>query len=181
MLPKMTTTGLRLSAAVAGAALLALAQKVPPELGMGWLQEFNLAARQTVALAEAIPADKYSWRPGPGVRSVSEVLVHIAAGNYFLLNQAGVKLPAEVVTKLQQGNPEKSITAKADVIQLLKASQELVRIGYQTADRTKKVTFFGSKTTADGVFLRLLVHNHEHMGQSIAYARMIGVVPPWSQ
>jgi uncharacterized damage-inducible protein DinB len=176
----MSTTGIRLSAGIVAAGLLALAQKVPPELGKGWLPEFNLAAQQTVALAEAIPAEKYSWRPAPGVRSVSEVFVHIAAGNYFLLNQAGVKVPADAVAKLQ-GSPEKSITAKADVIQLLKASQELVRTSYPTADRTKKVTFFGSETTADGIFLRILVHNHEHMGQSVAYARMIGVVPPWSQ
>jgi uncharacterized damage-inducible protein DinB len=43
------------------------------------------------------------------------------------------------------------------------------------------VKFFGTDTTADGILMRILVHNHEHMGQSIAYARMIGVTPPWSQ
>ena len=176
----MSTIGIRLSAGIAAAALLALAQKIPPELGKGWLPEFNVAARQTVALAEAIPADKFSWRPGPGVRSVSEVYVHIATGNLFLLTQAGVKLPPEAAAKLQ-GNPEKSITAKADVIALLKMSQDVVRASYPTADRAKTVKLLGNDTTADGVFLRILVHDNEHMGQSVAYARMIGVVPPWSQ
>ncbi len=78
-------------------------------------------------------------------------------------------------------NPEKDFSAKADVLRLLKSSQDAVRDAYATADRQKKVKFLGKETTADFVFLRILVHNHEHMGQSIAYARMIGVVPPWSK
>jgi uncharacterized damage-inducible protein DinB len=56
-----------------------------------------------------------------------------------------------------------------------------VRQAYQSTDRTRKVKFLGNETVSDGVFLRILVHNHEHMGQSVAYARMIGVVPPWSK
>jgi uncharacterized damage-inducible protein DinB len=176
----MTTTGIRLGAGIVAAGLLALAQKVPPELGKGWLPEFNLAARQTLQLAEAIPAEKYSWRPAPGVRSVSEVFVHIATTNGFLLGQAGVKLSSGPPLKLQ-GDLEKTVTSKADVIALLRWSQDMVRAAYPTADRTKAVKFFGSDTTADGLFLRILVHAHEHMGQSVAYARMIGVVPPWSQ
>lgn len=176
----MSTLTLRLTTGLAAAALLALAQKVPPELGQGWLPEFNLAAKQTLELAQAIPAEKFTWRPATGVRSVSEVYTHIAVGNYFLLGQAGVKLPADIMAKLRD-DPEKKITAKADVIQFLKASQELVRESYPKADREKKVKFFGQDTTAGNVFLRILVHDHEHMGQSVAYARMIGVVPPWSQ
>lgn len=150
----------------------------PAELGNGWMPEFELAARQIVQLAEAMPAEKYAWRPGPGVRSVSEVYMHIALGNYFLLGQAGVKVPIDLA-KLPK-DPEKSIATKADVIKFLKASLDTVRDSYAKADRQKKVTFFGKEVTAEGVFLRLLVHNHEHMGQSIAYARMNNVVPPWS-
>jgi uncharacterized damage-inducible protein DinB len=78
-------------------------------------------------------------------------------------------------------NPETSIKEKADVLTWLKNSQDAVREGYARADRQKKVKFLGRETTADFVFLRILVHNHEHMGQSVAYARMIGVVPPWSK
>jgi DinB superfamily len=74
-------------------ALSPLARPQPPELGLGWLPEFNGAARQLLALAEATPADQFGWRPGPGVRSVSEVYMHIAAGNLWLLGQAGAKLP----------------------------------------------------------------------------------------
>ncbi len=156
----------------------AAAQSVPPELGQGWVPEFTLTSRQLVQLAEATPPEKYGWRPGPGVRSISEVYMHIAIGNFWLLGQAGV--PSPELTKLPK-DPEKSVTAKADVIKWLKASQEAVSKGYQGADRQKQVQFFGKTASADGVFLRILAHNSEHMGQSIAYARMNGIVPPWSQ
>jgi uncharacterized damage-inducible protein DinB len=154
------------------------AQTIPPELGQGWLPEFTLTSRQLLQLAEATPPEKFAWRPGPGVRSISEVYMHIAAGNLWLLEQAGVKSPE--LAKLPK-DPEKAVTAKADVIQWLRTSQDAVKSAYQTAERQKHVQFFGKDAVADGVFLRLLVHNNEHMGQSIAYARMNGIVPPWSQ
>jgi uncharacterized damage-inducible protein DinB len=153
-------------------------QAIPPELGQGWLPEFTLTSRQLLQLAEATPPEKFGWRPGPGVRSISEVYMHIAAGNLWLLEQAGVKSPE--LAKLPK-DPEKTVTAKADVIQWLRTSQDAVKSAYQTADRQKHVQFFGKDAIAEGVFLRLLVHNNEHMGQSIAYARMNGIVPPWSK
>ena len=154
------------------------AQAIPPELGQGWLPEFTLTSRQLVQLAEATPAEKFGWRPGPGVRSVSEVYMHLAVGNLWLLDQAGVKSPelAQVPK-----DPEKSVTAKADVIRWLRTSQDAVTRAYQTTDRQKHVQFFGKDAVADGVFLRILLHNNEHMGQSIAYARMNEIVPPWSK
>jgi uncharacterized damage-inducible protein DinB len=150
-----------------------------PELGQGWLAEFNMAARQLGELAEATPADKFGWRPEPGVRSISEIYVHVAVGNFWLLEQAGVTMP-DGLSKLPD-KPEKSITDKAEVLKWLQASFEAVRKGYQSADRQKKVQFFGEETTSDHVFLRILVHNHEHMGQAIAYARTNAIVPPWSK
>jgi uncharacterized damage-inducible protein DinB len=167
----------RIAVGAVFAALLALAQqKIPQELGKGWMPEFDHASNQLNALAEATPADKFGWRPGTGVRSVSEVYMHIVLGNYFLLGQAGAKVPSDI-----KADMEKTVTAKADVIKALKDSQAAVRAAYPTIDQKKKVNFFSGPTTAEGVLLRLLVHNHEHMGQSIAYARMIGVTPPWSQ
>jgi len=92
-------------------ALLALAQSPPPGIGKGWLPEFDHAATQLNALAAATPADKFSWRPAPGIRSVSEVYMHVAIGNYFLLSQAGVKVPPEVASKLNP-DTEKAVTKK---------------------------------------------------------------------
>jgi len=166
-----------LSAALALAASTAFGQ--PPELGQGWLPEFNLAARQLVSLAEAIPAEKFNWRPGPGVRSTGEVFMHGAAGNYWLLTQAGAKLPAD--TPAIPPDLEKNATSRPEVIRWLKNSLDAVRAAYPATGRAQTVRFFGKDTTSDAVFLRILVHNHEHMGQAIAYARMMGVAPPWSR
>ena len=71
------------------ALLSQVVQGQAPELGLGWVPEFNLAARQLVALAESIPPEKFSWRPGAGVRSTSELFMHVAVGNYYLLADKG--------------------------------------------------------------------------------------------
>lgn len=172
----------RVFALALGCTLLpppASAQTVPPELGQGWLPEFTLTSRHLVALAEATPAEKFGWRPGPGVRSISEVYMHLALGNFYLLEQAGVK-PGIDRSKLPK-DAEKSVTSKAEVIRWLRESLDAVSKGYQGADTQQKVKLFGKEATAEGVFLRILLHNNEHMGQSIAYARMNGIAPPWSQ
>jgi uncharacterized damage-inducible protein DinB len=157
----------------------ATAQSPPPELGQGWLPELTATSRQLLQLAEATPETKFTWRPAPGVRSISEVYMHLALGNFWLLEQAGAKSSVDL-SKLPK-DAETSITKKADVMQWLKTSLDAVGKGYQSADRQKKLQFFGKEALADGVFLRILLHNNEHMGQSIAYARMNGVVPPWSK
>jgi uncharacterized damage-inducible protein DinB len=155
------------------------AQAPPPELGQGWLPEFTLTSRQLMQLAEATPADKFGWSPGPGVRSISEVYMHIALGNYFFLDSVGVKTGVDFA-KLGK-DPEKSVTAKADVVKFLRDSLDAVAKAYPFSDKQKKLQFFGKDSTADQVYLRLLLHGNEHMGQSIAYARMNGIVPPWSK
>ena len=78
----------------------------------------------------------------------------------------------------------KAVTAKAEVIDWLKRSLDAVKSAHaaaKPADLDRKVTLFKRETTADAVFLRLIIHNNEHMGQLVAYARMSGVVPPWSK
>jgi uncharacterized damage-inducible protein DinB len=175
----MSTLSIRLTVCGAALALLAVAQqKIPPGIGKGWLPEFDHAATQINALAEATPADKFGWRPGAGVRSVSEVYVHLAMANFFLLSQTGVAMPPEAAAKIK-ADTEKTVTAKADVVKFLKDSQAFVRSNYPKIDQKKAVKFFSGDTNAEGVLLRILVHNHEHMGQSIAYARTVGVTPPW--
>jgi uncharacterized damage-inducible protein DinB len=179
---KLTSCALSALGGVLGLLMLsqpAAAQTPPPELGQGWLPEFTLTSRQLLQLAEATPGEKFSWRPGPGVRSISEVYMHIALGNFWLLEQAGIK--SAIDTSKLGKDPEKTITSKGEVLQWLRNSLDTVRNGYQSADKQKKVQFFGKETTSELVFLRILIHNNEHMGQSIAYARMNGIVPPWSK
>ncbi len=135
-----------------------------------------MAARHIVALAQAVPENKYNWRPAPGVRSISEVYMHIVLTNQFLLKQAD----APDTTNAPAGS-EKKVTSKEQVIDWLNRSFSAVRKSYPKIDASKKVVFFNRPSTAGNVMLRLLVHMNEHLGQSIAYARMEDVTPPWSQ
>ncbi|MBV9502465.1 MAG: DinB family protein [Acidobacteriaceae bacterium] len=163
------------------AAMAARAQQVDPYEGLwqGYDGEWRHVSRQLVELAEAIPADKFGWRPAPGVRSVSEVFMHIALANFYLLSVTGPPLPADVKSE----NMEKTVTAKPEIIKWLKRSLEAVKSAHAnitTADLQRKVKVNGRDATVDGMYLRIIVHANEHMGQLVAYARMNGIVPPWS-
>lgn len=156
------------------------AQAPPPGLGRGWDGEWEHATRQLLQLAEATPADKFAFRPAPGVRSTSEVYMHVAVGNYWLLTQAGVKPGGAHWPEKIDMDTEKKVTAKTDVVRWLRDSLAAVKAAKPTVDGARQVKFLGADVPASAVLLRILVHNHEHMGQAIAYARMSGVVPPWS-
>lgn len=133
-----------------------------------------------VRLAEAIPGDKYSWRPSPDVRSFAEVFLHVSAANYNLYKLVGTPPPAGLDVK----GLEKSTTDKTKVIATLKDSYEHARkaiTAMPDADLEKSMDWFGGKNTERGVLLFIVRHGAEHLGQSIAYARFIGVVPPWTE
>lgn len=143
----------------------------------GYDGELTHVTKQLIELAEATPADKFAWRPAPGVRSMSEVYMHIAIANFYLLSATGMKEP-DLPDEL-----EKKVTAKAEVIDWLKRSLAAVktaRAQLKPGDLERKVKIGGKVVPADGVYLRIIIHNNEHMGQLIAYARMNGIVPPWS-
>ena len=135
--------------------------------------------KKLLDLAGAFPAEKYSWRPAEGIRSVSESLMHIAGANYFLAGAVGMPVPEGVKPQ----DLEKSITKKQEVIKALKKSLAHVRhaaLNVSDDDGDKAVELFGRDSTYRAVFLVIVGHISEHLGQSIAYARMNGVVPPWS-
>ena len=141
-----------------------------------WIKD---AESKLLELAEATPENKYSWRPAKDVRSTGEVFMHVATANYGLPGVAGVKPPEgfDIATF------EKSKTKKAEIVETLRASfahAEKAWSEMPEADLEKPVEVFGMKMTARGVYLMLLSHCHEHLGQSIAYARSNGVVPPWT-
>ena len=149
-------------------------------LWQGYDGEWVHVSRQLVSLAEAIPAEKFAWRPGPGVRSTSEVFMHLALANFFLLSITGPKMPADLTSE----NLEKTVTAKAEVIDWLKRSLDAVKsahAGLKPADLQRKVKVNKRDANVEGMYLRIIVHANEHMGQLVAYARMNGVVPPWSE
>lgn len=155
------------------------AQTAPEGIWEGYDGEWKHVSEQLIALAEATPPEKFAWRPAPGVRSTSEVYMHIAMANFGLLSVTGPKMPAD----LKEGM-EKTVTSKAEVIGWLKRSLEVVKeahLAETPQDLQRKVHIADRDATVDGIYLRILVHDNEHMGQLVAYARMTGVVPPWSK
>ena len=157
----------------------AFAQKAPEGIWQGYDGEWLHVSQQLVALAEATPPEKFAWRPAPGVRSTSEVYMHIVTANFYLLSVTGPKMPAD----LKEGM-DKTVTSKAEVIAWLKRSLEAVKqahLAEKPGDLQRKVHIWDRDATVDGMYLRIIVHANEHMGQLVAYARMTGVVPPWSK
>jgi uncharacterized damage-inducible protein DinB len=155
-----------------------LAQTDPEGIWQGYDGEWRHVSQQLIALAEATPENKFAWRPAPGARSTSEVYMHIVDANFYLLSVTGPKMP----TDLKEGM-DKTVTSKAEVIAWLKRSLEAVKEAHlsETAkDLQRKVHIEDRDATVDGMYLRIIVHANEHMGQLVAYARMTGVVPPWA-
>jgi uncharacterized damage-inducible protein DinB len=154
-------------------------QKLPEGIWEGYDGEWKHVSQQLIALAEAMPADKFSWRPAAGVRSTGEVYMHVAIENFSLLSVTGPKMPAGLTE-----DSEKTITSKAEIIAWLERSLEAVKqahLGESPSDLQRKVRINGREATVDGMYLRIIIHDNEHMGQLVAYARMTGVVPPWSR
>src|SRR5579864_8524933 len=131
-------------------------------------------------LAEAIPADKYAWRPANDVRSFAEVFLHVSAANYNLYKLVGTPPP----TGIDVRGLEKSTTDKTKVIATLKdsfAHAKKAITAVPEADLEKSMDWFGGKNTERGILLFIVRHAAEHLGQSIAYARFVGIVPPWTE
>lgn len=144
------------------------------------LSEVIVQEDKFTRLAEAIPADKYTWRPAPDVRSFAEVFLHVSASNYNLYTLVGTPPPAGLALK----GFDKSTTDKAKVIATLKDSFAHAKAAIKAmpdADLEKPLDWFGGKNTERGVLLFIVRHAAEHLGQSIAYARVVGIVPPWSE
>jgi len=136
------------------------------------------ANKKIISLAEAMPADSYGWRPMEGVRSVSETYMHIAGANYYFGGQIKAPKPEGV----DPSSLEKTMTKKADCIAALKASITYVTKALENVDDLNApMKVFGRDSTQFGLALIVVAHAHEHLGQSIAYARSNKVVPPWSK
>ena len=144
------------------------------------MAEVMIQQDKFVRLAQAIPAEKYTWRPAPDVRSFAEVFLHVSAANYNLYKLVGTPPPAGIDIK----GLEKSTTDKAKVIATLQDSFAHARkaiTAMSDADLDKSLDWFGGKNTQRGILLFVVRHAAEHLGQSIAYARFTGVVPPWTE
>jgi uncharacterized damage-inducible protein DinB len=133
----------------------ALPAQAPEGIWQGYDGEWTHVSQQLIALAEATPPEKFSWRPATGVRSVSEVYMHIAIANFYLLSVTGPKMPADL-----NENMEKTITSKGEVVAWLKRSLEAVKTAHAATtpkDRERKVKIADREATVDGMYLRIIV------------------------
>jgi uncharacterized damage-inducible protein DinB len=161
------------------AAQPVFAQNYPDGIWQGYGGEWRHVSAQLLALADAIPPEKFAWRPAPGVRSTSEVFMHIVDANFYLLSVTGPKMPPD----LKDENVT-TVTSKPEVIAWLKRSLDAVKQAHaaETPESLqRKLHIEDRDATADGIYLRILVHANEHMGQLVAYARINNIVPPWSK
>jgi hypothetical protein len=151
------------------------------------IRDLDEVQTKIVGLAKVMPATAFEWRPGEGVRSTSETLMHIAADNYFLPAMLGTPAPAET------GVNEKYDSAVAFEKRKVTRDQALSELEKSFAFLKKSMTsfpearmgesrdFFGRKATNRSMWIGTMTHLHEHLGQLIAYARSNKVVPPWSK
>ncbi len=156
-----------------------------PPVARDLLQPFTELESKVMALAKAVPEEKYSWRPGPGVRSFKEVFLHIAYGNRLMLNIAdGVDLK-EIEKQIESNSQAEGETLTKDqVIARLTDGFAIIREALEGANNAtlgRDIQFFQTATTRRGVLTFVDTHIAEHLGQAIAYARMNGIVPPWSK
>jgi uncharacterized damage-inducible protein DinB len=134
------------------------------------------AADKIASLAEAIPAERYAWRPAEKVRSVSEVVMHVAGGSLFFSRVLG--FPSEVAAR----DFEKE-TDKAKILATFKSSVEHAKKALQQisdAELERQRDALGGMRSGRAIAIQMVSHTHEHLGQLIAYARSLGIAPPWS-
>lgn len=138
-------------------------------------------SNKIIQLSEAVPAEKYSWRPAEGVRSIAEVFSHIISANYYFASKLGAQIPKEI----NMETLEKDLTKREDILAALKKSYEVVDKAIKNTkdeDLVKKVEYsFPGEFTNMTSILIILSHSNEHLGQLISYARMNNIIPPWSK
>jgi uncharacterized damage-inducible protein DinB len=148
------------------------------------MNDLKYSGEKVIQLAEAIPSSDYSWRPEDGVRSVSEVFVHIGMSNYFILSYLGAEMPKNTKPGSENEDMEKTMTRKEEIVNLLKKSFEDAHnflSGYTDTDFDSEVELPFGKFTKAQLLMLCATHPHEHLGQAIAYARTNHITPPWSK
>lgn len=152
-----------------------------------FLGQIDFAQSRVDQLLGAMPQSTMEWRPMEGVRSVSEVYLHIAFANYIVVTVTGGTVPEDIGFTMDfSKEPEwdAATTDKAEVMEDMDESFDILkkRIAELTEDDlNREVEVFGMTMTIRNFIVTMIGHAHEHLGQGIAYARMNKIVPPWSQ
>ncbi len=157
------------------ALMVPLAQAQPAKFQAAFADDAGTLSKKFTALAQVM-AGKYEWKPGQGVRSVGDVFNLIVQENGLL---------ADALTgKTNSGAEPAPITDPGKMQDARKASYANLQkaiTGLSDNDLQTQVKLFGEDMTKQDAVMLILEDQHEHLGQSIAYARTNGVVPPWSK
>lgn len=159
----------------------ASADKTPPSYDMKAqsLLDLERVQKKFVDLLDVIPTDKLAWRPSPDSRSYAELFMHVSGERYGILKLMGATPPADYDGKKY----EKSTTDKAQIAAELNRTWDFAQKainGMTNADFAKLLPKLGPQANAGDVVYILVSDAHEHLGQAVAYARMNGIVPPWT-
>ncbi len=170
---------------LAGAPAATQAQDLTPEsaaaVKAAFLADIEVMRGKFLGLAEAFPAETYTWRPMEGVRSVSEVLMLIASEGYGF---APMALGGETAMGRAESQALADITDKAMVIDHLTKGFAHARSAIDAIDPATLVgsrSLFGQERSTPELVMFVGGDMHEHLGQLIAYARTNQIVPPWSR
>jgi uncharacterized damage-inducible protein DinB len=159
---------------------ISFGQGAPTGFRAEFLHQFDLSMTRVLALAEAVPAETYPRRAVPPVMPLAQIFAHIARYNYeYPARAMGIPGPAGI-----DRDTLERVSQKPLVIALLNRSAEHVRQAVRRMPETqlaRETELYGRRVPQWAVLLQLLAHMDDHLGQSIAYARVSGVVPPWSQ
>jgi uncharacterized damage-inducible protein DinB len=166
---------------VAAVAVRAQTDTTPPsyDLKAQALLDLERVNKKCVDLAQALPADKLTWRPSPDTRSFAEVLMHVAGERYGFLSMLGATPPAD----FKAGQFDKSSTDRARIVEALNQSWDFTSKtinGMSNADFAKLQPKLGPQANEGDVVYLLVADAHEHLGQLVAYSRQNGIVPPWT-
>jgi hypothetical protein len=169
------------TAALATDQAAATSDHTPPSYDMKpqSLLDLETMQKKFVDLANALPADKLNWRPSPDARSFAEVLLHVSSERYQIMALMGAQPPADFKGKTY----EKSTTDSAKIVDELNKSWDFAKKAINSmtnADFAKPIPKLGPDANAGDVVYILVADAHEHLGQSVAYARENGIVPPWT-
>jgi uncharacterized damage-inducible protein DinB len=161
--------------ALAVAFMAPLAQAQPAGLQAAFGKDAGTLSDKFTGLARVM-AGKYDWKPGQGVRSVGDVFNLIVKENSMLVgvlsgtpNTGAQPAPITEPAKLQEALKDSYVNLQKTIT------------GLSDGELQVPVKLFGRDMTKQGALMLILADQHEHLGQSIAYARSNGVAPPWSK
>ena len=157
----------------AGAQPLAAQGSIAEELRSQW----SSSRRQLVAIAEAMPAEKFHYKATPDVRSFGEIIAHVAGEGMMEM---------EAVAGVAQPGPSERFDSLRDRAEILRALSEYLEFGSRTLagmtdqQALEAVTLRGRPSPRWAIVVGAIGHNKEHYGNLVTYLRLNGIVPPAS-